>query len=241
MVDHLINSGKGLNLTYAVRDGIINHCGEKFEQYLEPASDPCVPEEVHARNCYPCTWEGIAVRMSDKIAYLGRDLEDALRLGVVKEHDVPAIVTRVLGGGNSSMINTMVCDAVESAEKLGKIGFSDPVYEAMVALKKFNYEHIYQSQELIKYDQRIHRLIDTLWEYLSEIFDRYGFDYAGYDSEMTNVATEFAGYLRKMEAFYRTEADFSYVIPDYIAGMTDKFAIDSAVELLSPQQFSYNF
>ncbi|MBQ3713292.1 MAG: HD domain-containing protein [Spirochaetia bacterium] len=241
VVDHLINSGKGLNLTYAVRDGIINHCGEKFEQYLEPASDPCVPEEVHARNCYPCTWEGIAVRMSDKIAYLGRDLEDALRLGVVKEHDVPAIVTRVLGGGNSSMINTMVCDAVESAEKLGKIGFSDPVYEAMVALKKFNYEHIYQSQELIKYDQRIHRLIDTLWEYLSEIFDRYGFDYAGYDSEMTNVATEFAGYLRKMEAFYRTEADFSYVIPDYIAGMTDKFAIDSAVELLSPQQFSYNF
>ena len=181
------------------------------------------------------------MRMSDKIAYLGRDLEDALRLGVVKEHDVPAIVTRVLGGGNSSMINTMVCDAVESAEKLGKIGFSDPVYEAMVALKKFNYEHIYQSQELIKYDQRIHRLIDTLWEYLSEIFDRYGFDYAGYDSEMTNVATEFAGYLRKMEAFYRTEADFSYVIPDYIAGMTDKFAIDSAVELLSPRQFSYNF
>ena len=241
VVDHLINSGKGLNLTFAVRDGIINHCGEKFEQYLEPASDPCVPEEVHARNCYPCTWEGIAVRMSDKIAYLGRDLEDALRLGVVKEHDVPAIVTRVLGGGNSSMINTMVCDAVESAEKLGKIGFSDPVYEAMVALKKFNYEHIYQSQELIKYDQRIHRLIDTLWEYLSEIFDRYGFDYAGYDSEMTNVATEFAGYLRKMEAFYRTEADFSYVIPDYIAGMTDKFAIDSAVELLSPRQFSYNF
>ncbi|MBQ7746479.1 MAG: hypothetical protein IJT92_03395, partial [Spirochaetia bacterium] len=59
-------------------------------------------------------------------------------------------------------INTMVCDAVENAEKVGKIGFSDPVYEAMVCLKKFNYEHIYQSQELIKYDQRIQRLIDTL-------------------------------------------------------------------------------
>ena len=58
---------------------------------------------------------------------------------------------------------------------------------------------------------------------------------------MTNVAKEFAGYLRKMESFYNTEADYSFVIPDYIAGMTDKFAIDSATELLSPSQFSYDF
>ena len=178
--------------------------------------------------------------MSDKIAYLGRDLEDAMRIGLVKEEEIPDIVISTLGDDNSSMINTMVCDAVNNAEKLGRIGFSDPVYEAMVCLKKFNYEHIYQSQELIKYDQRIHRLIDTLWEYLGEIFDRYGFDCSRYEGEQTNVADEFAGYLKKMEAFYRTEEDFSYVIPDYIAGMTDKFAIDSATELVSPRQFSYN-
>lgn len=241
VVDHLIDGGKGLNLTYAVRDGIINHCGEKFEQYLEPATVPCVPEKVKSRSCYPCTWEGIAVRMSDKIAYLGRDLEDALRLGIVQKEDIPETVTHILGGGNSSMINTMVCDAVASAENKGKIGFSDPVYEAMGCLKKFNYEHIYQSPELIKYEQRIHRLIDTLWQYLNDIFARFEFDYDKYESEMTNLSTEFAGYLKKMEAFYETEADLSYVIPDYIAGMTDKFAIDSASELLSPRQFSYNF
>jgi dGTPase len=164
-----------------------------------------------------------------------------MRLGLVREEEIPEKVKLTLGGGNSSMINTMVCDAVENAEKIGRIGFSDPVYEAMVCLKKFNYEHIYQSQELIKYEQRIHRLIDTLWAYLTEIFDRYGFELEKYESEMTNVATEFAGYLQKMEAFYKTEDDFSYVIPDYIAGMTDKFAIDSATELLSPRQFSYNF
>ena len=241
VVDHLINGGKGLNLTYAVRDGIINHCGEKFEQYLEPAAVPCVPEEIKSRSFYPCTWEGIAVRMSDKIAYLGRDLEDALRLGIVKEKDIPDTVTRILGNVNSSMINTMVYDAVGNAEKIGKIGFSDPVYEAMVCLKEFNFKHIYQSPELIKYEQRIQRLIDTLWAYLNEIFHHYGFDYDKYQSEMTNLAAEFAGYLQKMEAFYKKEADFSYVIPDYIAGMTDKFAIDSATELLSPRQFSYNF
>ena len=241
VVDHLINNGKGLNLTYAVRDGIINHCGEKFEQYLEPSEQPCVPEEVKSRSFYPCTWEGIAVRMSDKIAYLGRDLEDALRLGVVEEKDIPEIVTQTLGSDNSSMINTMVCDAVKNAEKIGKIGFSDQVYEAMGCLKEFNYERIYQSPELIKYDQRIHRIIDIMWEYLNDIFGRYGFDYGMYEGEMTNLAAEFAGYLQKMEAFYKTEKDFSYVIPDYIAGMTDKFAIDSAAELLSPRQFSYNF
>ena len=241
VVDHLIGCGKGLNLTYAVRDGIINHCGEKFEQYLVPSSDPCVPEEVKSRSCYPCTWEGIAVRMSDKIAYLGRDLEDAMRLGIVKENDIPEAVTRVLGGGNSSMINTMVCDVVDYADKEGRIGFSDPVYEAMVSLKDFNNRHIYQCKELIMYEQRIQRLIDTLWKYLNEIFARYGFDCERYETEMTNVAKEFAGYLRKMESFYNTEADYSFVIPDYIAGMTDKFAIDSATELLSPSQFSYDF
>ena len=234
VVDHLINSGKGLNLTYAVRDGIINHCGEKFEQYLEPATVPCVPEDIKSRSFYPCTWEGIAVRMSDKIAYLGRDLEDAMRLGIVKAQEIPEKVSRTLGGENSSMINTMVCDAVDNVGKKGKIGFSDPVYEAMVSLKKFNYEHIYQSQELIKYDQRIQRLIDMLWEYLSEIFARYGFDVERYEGEQTNVAAEFAGYLKKMEAFYRTEEDFSYVIPDYIAGMTDNYAIDKYTELFIP-------
>ena len=241
VVDHLIEGGKGLNLTYAVRDGIINHCGEKFEQYLEPAAVPCVPEKVKSRSCYPCTWEGIAVRMSDKIAYLGRDLEDALRLGIVRKEEIPETVTRVLGSDNSSMINTMVCDAVANAREKGRIGFSDPVYEAMGCLKKFNYEHIYQSPELIKYDQRIQRLIDTLWNYLNDIFVRFKFDYDKYESEMTNLATEFAGYLKKMEAFYNTEKGLSYVIPDYIAGMTDKFAIDSASELLAPRQFSYNF
>lgn len=241
VVDHLINSGKGLNLTYAVRDGIINHCGEKFEQYLEPASVPCVPEKVKNRICYPCTWEGIAVRMSDKIAYLGRDLEDALRLGIVKTEEIPAIVTRILGGENSSMINTMVCDVVKNAENIGKIGFSDSVYEAVLSLREFNNKYIYRCQELIKYEQRIRRLIDTLWNYLTDIFARFEFDYAEYESEKTNLATEFAGYLQKMEAFYKTEKDLSFVIPDYIAGMTDKFAIDSAAELLSPRQFSYNF
>ena len=241
VVDHLIDAGKGINLTYAVRDGIINHCGEKYEQYLEPAKVPCVPEEVRSRSLYPCTWEGIAVRISDKIAYLGRDLEDALRLGVVKEEDVPELATRVLGGDNSSMINTMVCDVVDNAEKQGKIGFSDSVYDAVLSLRDFNNKYIYQSPELIKYEQRIQRLIDTLWAYLNEIFDRYGFDIDKYKSEMTNIADEFAGYLQKMEAFYKTEKDFSFVIPDYIAGMTDKFAIDSATELLSPRQFSFNF
>ncbi len=241
VVDHLIDGGKGINLTYAVRDGIINHCGEKFEQYLEPSAVPCVPEKVRIRSFYPCTWEGIAVRMSDKIAYLGRDLEDALRLGIVKEKDIPDTVTRILGGGNSSMINTMVYDVVKSAEKVGKIGFSDKVYEAVTSLWGFNVKHIYQCQELIMYEQRIQRLIDTLWAYLNEIFSHYGFDFDRYESDKTNVATEFAGYLKKMETFYKSEADFSYVIPDYIAGMTDKFAIDSATELLSPRQFSYNF
>ncbi|MFW5828510.1 MAG: HD domain-containing protein, partial [Alkalispirochaeta sp.] len=97
VVDKLANHGKGLNLTYAVRDGIINHCGEKFEQELSPDHAVKDLSAITRRDQLPSTWEGVAVRMSDKIAYLGRDLEDAMQLGLVRVEDVPATGRRLLG------------------------------------------------------------------------------------------------------------------------------------------------
>ncbi len=153
VVDNLINYGKGLNLCYAVRDGILNHCGESFEKIYKPDFKVKKLSYLEGRMAYPSTWEGIVVRASDRIAYLGRDLEDAIHLKIVRKEDIPPVVTKVLGQRNSDMIDTLVRDVIAFTEKEGVVGFSDDVYEAMLTLKKFNYACIYNSNPLIKYHQ----------------------------------------------------------------------------------------
>ena len=244
VVDHLVDNGegkrKGLNLTFAVRDGIVNHGGEKFEQFLIPSDTPCEPENIKSRSFLPCTWEGIAVRTADKIAYLGRDLEDAIRLGMLRKNDIPENVRRNLGMDNSGMINTMVYDVVGNARNIGRMGFSDRVYEALKVLKKFNYENIYHSSRFENYHKQIELHLGVLWDYFSEVFDKYGFSYGEYEREDNNLALEFAHYLEKMEEFYKSENEPLLIVSDYIAGMTDKYAIDSATELISPRRFNAN-
>lgn len=237
VVDYLINDGKGINLSYGVRDGIINHCGEKFEQFLSPSSRPAELDGIRTRTFLPCTWEGIVVRMSDKIAYMGRDLEDAISLRIVSKDDIPVPVLKNLGAKNGEMIDTMVKDVITNAGTHGMIGFSDPVYEAMLSLHKFNISRIYTSSHLVNYHQYIERIIRTLWHYLSEIFDRHGFDTEKYASEKTTLAGEFGHYLGKMKNFYmNVEKSHENIIQDYVSGMTDTFAIDSVKELFNPPE-----
>ncbi len=242
VVDHLTNHGRGLNLTYAVRDGIINHCGEKFEQYLEPDHAVKDLSAITRRDHLPSTWEGVAVRMSDKIAYLGRDLEDAMQLGLVAREDIPATGRRVLGDSNSRIIDTLVIDLIRESLRTGRIGFSDEVYEAYLEVKNFNYERIYNSPALASYHQYFERILDTLYGYLSEIFERYGTDQNAYDTERNKLAARFGDYVVKMRSFYERESGSpSQIVFDYIAGMTDDFAIDSVQEIMIPGQFSVQF
>jgi len=242
VVDSLINYGKGLNLTFGVRDGIINHCGEIFEKCYK--SDFTVKDLslLKARTSYPATWEGVVVRASDKIAYLGRDLEDALQLKVIKKDEIPPIVTKTLGKTNSDMINTLVKDVIKYAKTENEIGFSDKVFEAMLVLKEFNYKNIYRSTVLEEFHQFIERVLKTLWNYLSEIFSKYGYEYDKYKIEKTMLAARFGDYLSKMEHFYKScNGNNGNVVLDYIAGMTDDYALDCVSELYLPGKFFYNF
>ncbi|MDX9799789.1 MAG: HD domain-containing protein [Spirochaetia bacterium] len=242
VVDHLINYGKGLNLTYAVRDGIINHCGEVFEQSYRPDFTVKDLSSLEGRSAYPSTWEGVAVRASDRIAYLGRDLEDALQLKILEKNQIPAVVTKTLGSSNSDMIDTLVKDVIRYAEKNGEIGFSDPVYDAMIVLKDFNYKNIYNSSVLEDFHKFIERVLKTLWEYLSSIFYKYGYEYEKYKAEKTMLASRFSDFLSKMEDFYKNiEKTDKNVVLDYIAGMTDAYALDCISELYLPGKFFYNF
>lgn len=242
VVDHLAGYGRGLNLTYAVRDGIINHCGEKFEQALAPDHQEKDLSAIRRRDHLPSTWEGVVVRMSDKIAYLGRDLEDAMQLGMIRPEELPREGRLLLGSSNSEIIDTLVNDLIRTSLERGTVGFSREVYRAFVEVKDFNYRRIYNSPALAGYHQYFERILETLFFYLHDLFERHGPEEHAYLRENNTLAARFGDYVHKMEAFYSTEeSPPEQVVFDYIAGMTDDFAIESVQEIMVPRRFSAQF
>lgn len=242
VVDHLINYGRGLNLTYAVRDGIAGHCGEQFEREIQPDFTVKNLEEVTDRTIVPATWEGVVVRTADKIAYLGRDLEDALQLGVIKRHEIPRQIGEQLGASNSEIIDTLVHDVVSHTRTHGIVGFSEAVFDTVLALKEFNYSRIYNSPLLANYHSSFARILKSLFDYLFSLFRKYRFNGPEYKREENLLAVRFGDYVSKMEAFYsREEEREESPVIDYLAGMTDDYAIDSVYEIMVPKQFSFQF
>ena len=242
VVDYLANYGKGLNLTYAVRDGILNHCGEKFEQSIVPDFEIKDLGSIKTREFYPSTWEGTVVRVSDKIAYMGRDLEDALQLKIVKKDEIPDEIRKTLGSSNSGIINSMVNDLISTSLEIGRIGFSDDVFAAMIRLKDFNYQRIYKNPLLSSYHQYFDRILKTLHDYLSDLFERAGEDQSIYRAEKNFLAARFGDYYRKMKDFYEeVDGGTQNVVFDYLAGMTDDYAISCVNEIMVPRKFEYQF
>jgi len=242
VADHLINYGKGLNLTYAVRDGILNHCGEKFEQSITPDFTIRDLDAVKALEFVPCTWEGVVMRMSDKVAYLGRDLEDAVSLKLVSPDELPKRVSKILGRTNSEIIDTLVTDLIQTSKVTGSVGFSDKVFEASIDLKDFNYARIYENPKLATYHAYFKRILNTLFDYLLGILAAYRTDAAGYLDEGNALAARFGDYIKKMAAYYneRGTSDKS-IVGDYVAGMTDDFALECVNEIMVPRRFGIQF
>ena len=242
VVDNLINYGKGLDLTYAVRDGILNHCGETFEQAMQPDFSIRELSAVDEIANLPCTWEGVIMRMSDKVAYLGRDLEDAMSLGLIQEEEIPLEVTEVLGRTNSAIIDTLVSDIIATAEARHEIGYSDPVYRASLVLKEFNYARIYENPRLEAFHAYFDRILNTLFDYLYGLYERYGYDLPPYLEAGNSLSSRFGDYLQKMRGYYDKIGELpKRIVGDYIAGMTDDFAIDSIQEIMVPRKFSIAF
>ena len=229
-----------LNLTYAVRDGIISHCGEHFIRSISPdfrVKDlGSITKKAGIR---PATWEGCVVRFSDQIAYLGRDFEDAARLGIVSRAEVPVICTKVLGSTNGEIINTLVEDIISNSEKEGCIAFSEDVYEAVRVMKDFNYKHIYLSPMLAGYEKYFTRLIDLIYDYLSELLDKYGFEKDLYLKEGNMLSAGFYNFIvEKKDAYIQHDGNLDRIVFDYISGMSDNFCIDCGNEILRPEHLN---
>lgn len=240
VVTFLADNGKGLNLTYAVRDGIVCHNGEDVRRRIKPTFELKDLSSIHSRKgLIPATYEGAVVRFSDLIAYLGRDFEDATRLGILKGKELPEIVVKRLGRNNSEIINSLVEDLIKGADSQEGIGFSDEVFEAVSAFSTFNYENIYRSSILNGYTRYFTRLINLIVDYLEEIYSSYGLKEDGYLREKNMLSAGFYNHIRDMYPVYiEKEKSDKRMIIDYVAGMTDNFCLDCANEILKPEHLN---
>jgi dGTPase len=241
VVDILGNHGEGLNLTYVVRDGIICHCGEKLDKEISPRKDKKDLATIKKRDTYPCSYEGCVARMADRIAYLGRDLEDAIYGGFIKESKVPKIVRKELGVKNGRIIDTLVIDVIKTSRRKGKIALSDKYYNVLMTLYDFSIKHIYKHDNLVHYEVYCERIIKSLFEYLMNLIDRNGWDLDKYSNTHFLLDKRFKGYLSGMQKVYKKNKDSNMVIVrDYIAGMTDGHALRCMGEISLPDELNFD-
>ena len=219
---NLENGGKGSNLCVQVLDGILCHNGEEFlpkyeykeksiEKFLSDYEN-CYLDKKNNANIKPMTLEGCVVRVSDGIAYLGRDLDDAKRLGLIDENDLPDTISNVLGKNNKDIINTIIIDIIENSIDKPYICLSKRIYDAMNALKDFNYQYIYyksnSSDDLVLVNEKFETLFEKNLEYLK--------------NNDTNKDI-YKVFLNEMSEDYINSNSKERIVIDYIAGMTDEF------------------
>lgn len=193
VVEKLENDGAGLNLTYEVRDGILNH----------------------KKTGAPITLEGCVVSLADRIAYINHDIDDAIRAGVLKESDLPKECVRVLGNSHGKRINSMILDVVGHSCDQPKITMSEEFYRQFDALRDFMFERVYKNPVAKSEEEKAKRVIRELFAY-----------YLNHTELLTG---EYAKYL---EQDGRERA-----VADYIAGMTDNYAISEYVRIFVPKSW----
>lgn len=237
VVDSIAKNGAGLNLTFQTRDGILSHNGEVHNQILEP--DPAKTEsdlrtyirENEAGNpvdTRPATLEGCVVRLTDTIAYIGQDIDDAIRIGLIKREMMPQTATEVLGTSNGEIIETLVNDVVQTSIGKNYVAFSPKISDALQALKKFNYKEIYKSPKLKVNHNRIERGFKILFEsYLRDLRE---------DNRASEIFQHFLG--SKLPAYLETSSD-ELKVRDFLAGMTDRYFSSMLQKMVVPQMADF--
>jgi len=192
VVELLEKNGKGLNLTWEVRDGIRNH----------------------RTSGHPSTLEGKIVRLSDKIAYINHDIDDALRAGILKEADVPAEYREVLGDTIRERLNALIHDIVIHSQGKDDIVMSPEMEKAMRGMRNFLFENVYHNPLAKREEKKVRHLLQELYQY-----------YIEHPLELSEE------YLNLMDAGQEKER----VVCDYIAGMTDQYAMQAFADLYIPK------
>jgi dGTPase len=238
-LEKIERKGKGWSLTLQVLDGIFCHDGEVHTQVLEPQRNKTfeiLEAEMESKSAdpgldvRPMTLEGCVVRMADTISYIGRDIEDAIRLDLISRQDLPPRCKKVLGETNGTIVYRLVADLVAQSLKANSVSFSDEVAEALGELKQFNQEHIYESGK-VKYQTAKIKLMFTL------LFEKYLGDLES-ENEQSDLYTEF---LDGMSDQYREKTSLAGIVRDFIAGMTDEYFLNQCYKNLIPQTRTSRF
>ena len=238
-LDMLEKKGTGWNLSLQVLDGILCHDGELHSQALYPDIDKdftTLFQEMKKKEAdpkvdiFPMTIEGCVVRMADTISYIGRDIEDAIRLGFIKRSDLPEDCRKILGETNGTIVYTLVEDLIANSLNRPYVCFSDEVGEALKSLKAFNKENIYSRDLPWKQTGKIELMFELLFEkYFHELQE---------GNESSDIYKEF---LEGMSDRYRNSTSDAEIVRDFIAGMTDEYFIEQCHRYLVPHTSTTRF
>ena len=194
-VDILEKNGMGMNLTYEVRDGIRNHQTEGN----------------------PATLEGKIVRLSDKIAYIHHDMDDAIRGGILTESDVPRDIREVIGNTCGERLDCFIHDIITTSTGLNDIRMSEPVADAMMKMRQFMFERVYTNPEAKSEESKAERLVITLYDYYLKHLDK--------------LPDEYKALINGGELDEK-------VVCDYIGAMSDRYAISLYEEIYIPKSWN---
>lgn len=240
-----INKNKqNLNLTYAVRDGIISHCGEIDENKLKPREEYIDLKEYTMPNQFaPYTWEGCVVKVADKISYLGRDIEDAITIGILDENleELSQILKSKQVINNTIIINHLVQDLCTNSSPESGLCFSEETFNLVKEIKAFNYKNIYLSERIKPGRRYFNLVINEIFNTLKSAYDGKN-TIAKFEKLKKVYPTVFEGFEQWLSNYWNlqrnntfqndiiinveNEKDFSKAIIYYISGMTDNFAIN---------------
>lgn len=238
-LENVEKGGRGLNLSLQVLDGVLCHDGEVHTGELEPKTEKdfsVFDDEVRAKsadgqmNLRPMTTEGCVVRVADTVAYVGRDFEDAIRIGLIKRSDLPADIAETMGNTNGTMVYRLVEDLALNSLGTGGVCFSPDMGRALADLKRFNLERIYLNPKIKSQHGKIEAIYRTLFElYLADLQA---------DNQQSSVH---AGFLAGMNDQYRTETPPAMVVRDFLAGMTDEYFLRRFRESVWPDRLPRRF
>jgi len=252
LLENHFKDRQNLNLTYAIRDGIISHCGEIDENRLKPREEYIDLYDYTRPNQYaPYTWEACVVKIADKISYLGRDIEDAITLGILDEkledlykllnHNSEEVIN------NTVIINKLVCDLCENSSLENGLCFSEQTFNMLNEIKKFNYNNIYFDERIIPSNRYFRLVLNEIYEILKKTYNGektleniekmkkvYPKLFSSFKDWITNYWNLERYPNSKNEVIFdiNNEKDYFKAIIYYISGMTDNFAIEIYNEII---------
>lgn len=246
---------QNLNLTYAVRDGIISHCGEIDENGIKPRDEFIdLSSYIHPNQFAPYTWEACVIKVADKISYIGRDIQDAITLGILDNHlnELSDLISGTMKNkmlNNSNIIHYLVYDLCQNSSPENGLCFSDEAFQLVNKVKAFNYKNIYFSDRIKPSNRYFELVLTEIYTTLKSCFDgKDAFSsakslekfYPSLYKDFSSFLYSFYDYPDRVSSKFKNrvlflpscESDFCQAILFFVSGMTDNYAMEVYNEIV---------